>query len=130
LIDFIGFRDATKSESGLGTQGDGGEFLCPQHHSSDVRIDVLGGEDAADLGLVVGKGAGRLRDAKAEDKAAAAGPGHVVQAGAGAQVMTAAGAPTNSGTLTVAAVGANMATGTNDQGARIHGDLRRVNGSG
>jgi hypothetical protein len=130
LIDFIGFRDATKSESGLGTQGDGGEFLCPQHHSSDVRIDVLGGEDAADLGLVVGKGAGRLRDTKAEDKAAAASAGHVVEAGAGREVMTAAGTATNSGTLTVAATGKDVTAGTNDQGARIHGDLRRVNGSG
>jgi hypothetical protein len=66
--------------------------------------------------------------AKPRDAGEAAGTGHVVEAGAGVQVMAAAGASSNGGTLAVAAVGKSVAADTNDQ-VRVHKGLRRVNHS-
>jgi hypothetical protein len=79
--------------------------VCPHHHSSDVRIEVLGSEDAAQLGPVKSEVPWRLGDAEPRDDEATAGASYVVKTGLGSEVMTAAGASSNSGTLTVAPEG-------------------------
>ncbi len=63
------------------------------------------------------------------DAGKAAGAGHVVETGAGVEMMAAAGASADCGTVTVVAVGKGVATETDDE-ARVHGDLRGVIGSG
>jgi hypothetical protein len=79
--------------------------------------------------LVEGKVTGRFGDAEPRDDKAAAGPGHVVEAGAGVEVMTAAGAAANCGTPTMAPSGEYMAANADHQG-RVHRDLHRVIRSG
>ena len=112
-----------------GGEGGGGEIQGPENHSGCVKVDTPGGEDAIDLGAVECEVAGRLWDARAEDKGAALRPGHVMEASNGIQVMAATGAAANGSTLTVAAFGQDVAAGTNDE-VRIHKALRRVNHSG
>ena len=74
---------------------------------------------------LTGKVEARVWDAPPEQEAAASSPSHVVEAGNGVEVMAAADAASNGGTLTVAAVGEDVAAGANDQ-VRIHRDLRGV----
>jgi hypothetical protein len=83
----------------------------------------------AHFGLVVSQIAGRFRDEQARESHAPTGASHIVQAGAGVEVMAAAGASVDGGSVTMAAVGKGVAAETDDQG-RVHGDLRRVIGSG
>jgi hypothetical protein len=77
-------------------------------------IEALGGEDATDLGLVVDKVVGRFGDAEAKDKGTAPRPSHVVETGTCAEVMAAASASAQGGTLTRTAVGQEVTTGAND----------------
>ena len=112
-----------------GGEGGGGEIQGPENHSGCVKVDPPGGEDAIHLGPVECEVAGRLWDAAAEEKGAALGAGHVMEASNGIQVMAATGAAANGSALAVAAVGQDVATGTNDE-VRIHKALRRVNHSG
>src|SRR5450755_4359458 len=133
MIDFIRVRGAVLGTAGaairLGAEGGGGQIHGPEHHQGGVRIDVLGSENAVDLGLVPGKVARGLGDAEAEGEGAATGAGHVVEARLGVEVMAAAGAAADGGLLTAASVGEDVAAGSNDE-ARIHKALRRVNHSG
>jgi hypothetical protein len=82
-----------------------------------------------DLGTVRSEVAPVLGYAKARNAGEAAGASHVVEAGAGVEMVTAAGASADGGAVTVAAVGKSVAAETDDQG-RIHRDLRRVKYSG
>ena len=128
MIEIIGVMGTapTGAEAGLGAEDAGGKIHGPENHSGCVRVDTLGGKDAADLGLVAGQVAGRLGDAEAEDKGAAPRPSHDMEAGTGVEVMAAAGASTDGGTLAVAAAGQEVATGANDERLRAHRDLRKV----
>jgi len=113
----------------LDGEGGGGEIQGPENHSGCVKVDTPGSDDAIDLGPVECEVAGRLWDAPAEDQGAALRPGHVMEASNGIQVMPATGAAANGSALAVAAVGQDVAAGTNDE-MRIHKALRRVNHSG
>src|ERR1035437_5014349 len=115
--------------SGLGAEDAGGTIHGPEHQQGSVRVDALSGENAVDLGLVLGKVARGLGDAETEDEGAATGAGHVVEARLGIEVTAAAGAAADGGLLTAASVGEDVAAGSNDE-VRIHKALRRVNRSG
>ena len=128
MIGNIGVMGAPQTGRGLDREGGGGEIHGPENHSGCVKVHTPGGKDAADFGAVAGKVVARVWDAPAEDHGAASRAAHVVEAGAGVKVMTAAGASSYGGTSTVAAVGENVATGSDDE-ARVHRDLRRVNRS-
>src|ERR1035438_3451573 len=96
-----------------GGEGGGGEIQGPENHSGCVKVDPPGGEDAIHLGPVECEVAGRLWDAAAEEQRAALRPGHVMETSNGIQVMAATGAAANGSALAVAAVGQDVATGTN-----------------
>jgi len=106
--------------SGLGAEDAGGQIHGPEHQQGGIRVDALGSENAVDLGLVPGKVARGFGNAETEDEAAATGAGHVVEARLGVEVMATAGAAADSGLLTAASVGEDVATGRDDQGTRIH----------
>jgi hypothetical protein len=116
--------------SGLGAEGFGGQIHGPEHHQGGVGVDALGSENAVELDLVPGKVARGLGDAEAEVEGAATGAGHVVEAGLGVEVMATADAVADGGLQTAASVGEHVAAGGDDQGTRIHRDLRRGQGSG
>lgn len=80
----------------------------------------------AHFGLVVSQIAGRFRDEQARESHAPTGASHIVQAGAGVEVMAAAGASSNRRDLTMAAVGKNVTADTDTQVLRTHRNLRRV----
>ena len=101
----------------LGGEGGGGEIHGPEHQSGRVEVDTAGGHDAEDLGAVQGEVARGHGYAKPGDAGEAAGAGHVVEAGAGVEVMAAAGASANGGALTAVAVGKSVAADTDDRGA-------------
>jgi len=109
----------------LGGKDGGGEIHGPENHSGGVKVHTPGSEDAVDLGPVTCKVAARVRETPAEDSCAAAGAGHVVEAGAGVEVMAAAGASANGGSLAAQAAGKDVVAGTNNE-ARTHRDLRWV----
>ena len=109
----------------LGGEGGGGEIHGPENHSGCIKVHTPGGQDAADFGAVACKVAARVWDAPAEDKGAKASAGHVVETGAGVEVMAAAGASSNGGSPAAQAAGKDVVAGTNDE-ARTHRDLRRV----
>jgi hypothetical protein len=119
----------TRTGGTLGGEGGGGEIHGPENHSGCVKVYTPCGQDAADLVPVACKVAARVRDAPAEDNGAASGTGHVVEAGAGVEVMAAAGASSNGGSPAAQAAGEDVVAGRNDE-ARIHRDLRRVIRSG
>ncbi len=105
--------------SRLGGEGGGGEIHGPEHQPGRGEVDSAAGHDAEDFSTVQGEVARGHGHAKPRDAGEAAGAGHVVEAGAGVKVMAAAGASSDGGTMTVAAVGENVATDTDDQ-VRIH----------
>src|SRR5271167_3331794 len=116
---------AARTGGTLGGKGGGGEIHGPENHSGCVKVYTPGGEDAADFGPVACKVAARVWDAPAEDKGTASGAGHVVEAGAGVEVMAAAGASSNGGSPAAQAAGKDVVAGTNEE-ARTHRDLRWV----
>ncbi|HEY4932729.1 MAG TPA: hypothetical protein VII23_14265 [Terriglobales bacterium] len=109
-----------------GGEGGGGEIQGPEHQPGGVEVTIAGGHDAEDFRAVQGEVARGHGHAKPRDAGEAASTGHVVAAGSSVKVVAAAGASSNGGTLTVAAVGKSMAAGTDDQVLRTHRDLRRV----
>jgi hypothetical protein len=113
----------------LGGEGGGGEIHGPKHQAGGGEIDTAGVHDAEDFGTVRGEFAQVHRHAEPREGGKAAGTGHVVEAGAGVEVMAAAGASSDGGTATVAAVKESMATERDDQGL-VHGDLCGVIESG
>jgi hypothetical protein len=121
---------ATRATAGFGAEDRGRQVHCPEDQPSCTGIDALGGENAVDLGPVPLEVASGLGDTEAENEGAAAGAGHVMQAGAGIEVMAAAGAACDGGLETAAAVGQKVPAGANDQGLAMHRDLRGVKGSG
>jgi hypothetical protein len=129
MIGNIGVMGSGETGGRLGGEGGGGEIHGPENHSGCVKVDTPGGEDAIDLGPIECEVAGRLWDAPAEDKGAALRPSHVMGASNGIQVMAATGASADGSALAVAAVGQDVATGTDDE-VRIHKALCRVNYSG
>lgn len=108
----------------LRAESAGGEIEGPEHQPGRVGVDALGGENAADLGFIESKVAGRFRDPHAGDTGKPAGASHVVEAGTGVQVMAATGTAANGGSLAAAAFGQDVGTGT-DHEVRVHGDLRK-----
>jgi hypothetical protein len=107
----------------------GGEIHGPEQQPGGGEVDASGLDDAVGFGPVGGEVAAVHGGDEPGDAEDAAGAGHVVQAGAGVEVMAAAGASADGGSLTVATVGKSVAAETNDQ-VRVHGDLRRVKYSG
>jgi len=120
---------AARTGGSLGRKDGGGEIDGPENHSGCVKVHTPGSQDAADFGPVACKVAARVWDTPAEEKGTASGAGHVVEAGAGVEVMAAAGASANGGSPAAQAAGEDVVAGTNDE-ARTHGDLRWVIGSG
>ena len=114
----------------LGGEDLGGEIHGPEHHPGGGEVDTAGVDDAVDFGTICGEVAPVHGHAKSSKGGEAAGTGHVVKASAGVQVMAAAGPSSDGGTLTVVAVGKCVAADTDDQGTRVHRDLRGVNLSG
>ena len=114
MIGNIEVTVAVRTGGRLGREGGGGEIHGPEHHSGCVEVDTPGGEDAIDLDLVADKVAARLRHTPAEYNGAATRASHVVEAGAGVEMVTTAGTAANGGTPAVAAVGEDVATSTND----------------
>src|SRR5271165_3389824 len=125
MIRNIGVVGWARTGASLGGKGGGGEIEGPENHSGGVKVHTPGGQDAVDFGPVAGKVAARIRDTPAEDKCAASGASHVVEAGAGVAVMAAAGASANGGSPAAQAAGKDVVAGTNDE-ARTHRDLRWV----
>ncbi len=125
MIGNIGVMSAARTGDRLGGKGGGGEIHGPENHSGGVKVYTPGGEDAVDLGPVAGKVAARLWDTPAEDKCAASGAGHVVEARLRVEVMAAAGASADGGSPASQAAGKDVVAGTNDE-ARTHRDLRWV----
>ena len=117
---------ATATGGRLGGESGGGEVHGPEHHPGGGEVYAAGVHDAQDFSAVHGEVAPGQGHAKPRDAGEAAGAGHVVVAGTGVKVMAAAGAPSDGGTVAVAAVGKSVAAETDDQG-RMHGDLRGVN---
>ena len=113
----------------LGGEGFGGEIHGPEHQPGGGEVDAAGVHDAEDFRPVQVEVAPGHGHAKARDAGEAASTSHVVEAGAGVEMMAAAGASANGCSFTVAAVGKSVAAETDDQ-VRIHKALRRVNHSG
>ncbi len=113
----------------VGGEGGGGEIHGPEHQSGGGEVDAAGVDDAHDFDAVEGEVAAVHGDTKSRDGGEAAGAGHVVETGAGVEMMAAAGASSDGGAVTVATVGKRVAAET-DYEMRIHRDLRRVNRSG
>ena len=114
----------------LGGEDLGGEIHGPEHHPGGGEVDTAGVDDAVDFGTICGEVApvhGHAKPGKGGDAARA---GHVVEAGAGVEVMTAAGASSDGGAPAMVAVGKSVAADTDDQVLRTHKDLRKVNHSG
>ena len=114
MIGNIGVMGAARTGGALGGKGGGGEIHGPEHQAGGGEVDTAGGHDAEDFRTVQGEVARGHGHAKPRDAGEAAGAGHVVEAGAGVEVVATAGASANGGTLTVAAVGQDVATGSND----------------
>jgi len=129
VIENIVVTGTAQTGSRLGGKGGGGEIHGPEHQPGGGEIDSAAGHDAEDFRTVQGEVARGHGHAKPRDAGEAAGTGHVVEAGAGVQVMAAAGASADGWALAVASVGESVAADTDDKG-RVHRDLRRVNHSG
>src|SRR5271165_701711 len=125
MIGNIGVMGAARTGGWLGGEGGGGEIHGPENHSGGVKVQTPGGQDAADFGPVACQVAARVWDTPAEDQGATVSAGHVVEAGAGVEVMVAAGASANGGSPAAQAAGKDVVAGTNDK-ARTHRDLRWV----
>jgi len=120
----IGVIGAAQTAGRLGGEGFGGEIHGPKQHSGGGEVESAGVHDAEDFGTVQGEVARGHGNAKARDAGEASGTGHVVEAGASVEVMAAAGASSDGGSLAVAAIGKCVAADTNDRGTRVHRDLR------
>ena len=129
VIVNIGVTGAALTGGWLGGEGGGGEIHGPEHQSGGGEIDAAAIDDAEDFGAVRGEVAPGHGQAKPRDAGEAASAGHVVEAGAGVEVMAAAGASADGGALAVAAIGKSVAAETDDE-MRVHRALRRVNRSG
>ena len=103
-----------RADSLPGGKGGGGEIHCPENHSGCIKVNTPGSEDTTDLGPVACEVAARLWYEPAEDQGAALRSSDIVEAGAGVEVMAAAGASANGGALAAAAVGQDVATSTDD----------------
>jgi hypothetical protein len=114
----------------LGGEDLGGEIHGPEHHPGGGEVDTAGVHDAEDFGTIQGEVAPVHGHAKPRDAGEAAGTGHVVEAGASVEVMAAAGATAHGSSLTVATIGKRVAANRDDQGTRVHRDLRGGQGSG
>ena len=99
----------------LGGESSRGEIHCPEHQPGGGEIDSTGVHDAEDFSTVQGEVARAHGHAEPRNAGDAAGTGHVAKAGAGIEVMAAAGASSDGGALTVAAVGKGVAAETDDQ---------------
>src|ERR1019366_7641010 len=95
-----------------------------EHQPGGGEVESAGGHDAKDFRTVQGEVARGHGHAKSGDAGEAAGTGHVVEAGASVEVVAAAGTTADGGALTVAAVGKCVAADGDDQGTRVHRDLR------
>jgi len=124
MTENIGFMGATWTGSGLGGEGFGGEIHGPEHHPRSVEVDTAGVHDAEDFRPVQGEVAPVHGHTKPRERGDPAGTGHVVEAGASVEVMAAAGASADGCSVTVAAVGKSVTADTDDQGTRMHRDLR------
>ena len=129
MIGNIGVTGGMRTCGTLGWEGGGGEIHGPEHHSGGGEVDAASVDDAKDFSTVQGDVARVHGYAKARDTGEATGAGHVVEAGAGVEVMAAAGASADGGTAATVAVGEGMAAETDDE-ARVHRDLRGVIQSG
>ncbi len=109
----------------LGGEGGGAEIHCPEHQAGGGEINTAAVDDAEDFGAVQGEISLGHGHAKPRDAGEAAGPGHVVESSAGVEVMAAAGASADGGSLAVAAVGKRVTAETDNQ-VRVHRDLRKV----
>ena len=126
MIGNIWVMGAARTAGRLDGEGFGGEIHGPEHHSGSVEVETAGVHNAEDFSTVQGEVARGHGHAESRDAGEAAGPGHVVEAGASVEVMAAAGASAHGGAKTVVAVGKRMAADTDDQ-VRVHSCLRRVN---
>ena len=126
MIGNIGVMGAAQTGGPLGGEGGGGEIQGPENHSGCSKSIRPVARTRHDFGPIACQVAGRLLGHASGGKGAASCPSHVVEASAGVEVMAAAGASANRSALTVAAVGQDVATGTDDSRLRTHTDLRRV----
>jgi hypothetical protein len=78
-----------------------------------------------DFGTICGEVAPVHGHAKPSEAGESASAGHVVEAGAGVEMMAAAGASSNGGSLTAVAAGKDVVAVTDDQ-VRAHKARRRV----
>ena len=92
----------------------GGEIHGPKHHPGGGKVDTAGVDDAEDFGTICGEVAPVHGHAEPREGGKAAGTGHVVEAGASVEVMSAAGTSADSGALAVAAVGKGVAADGDD----------------
>ena len=126
MIGNIGVMGAAQTAGRLGGEGGGGEIHGPEHQPGSVEVAASGGNNAKDFRTVQGEVARGHGHAKPRDAGEAASTGHVVEAGAGVEVVATAGASANGGTAAVVAVGKNVTADTDNQLLRAHRDLRRV----
>src|SRR3974377_1833057 len=118
MIGNIGVTGGMRTWGTLGWEGGGGEIHGPEHHPSGGVVDIAGVDDAENLGTVQSEVAPVHGHAKPRNAGEPAGTGHVVEAGAGVEVMAAAGASADGGTAATVAVGEGMAAETDDE-ARV-----------
>src|SRR3974390_1457273 len=97
MIGNIGVTGAARTCHLLGGEGGGGEIHGPEHHPGGGEVDTAGVDDPENLGTVQGEVAPVHGHPQPRDAGEAAGTGHVVEAGAGVEVMAAAGASANGG---------------------------------
>ena len=120
---------ATAAGRALFREDGGGKIQGPEHQASGGEVNVAGVHDSEDFGSVQSEVAPVHGHTNPRDAGEAAGTGHVVETGAGVEVMAAAGASADGGAVAVAAIGKRVAAETDDQ-VRIHRDLRGVKRSG
>jgi hypothetical protein len=119
IIENIGVMGEAWAGLGLGGQGGGGKIHCPEHQMGGGEIEVAGVHDTADFGTIQSEVAPVHGHAKPRDAGEAAGSCHIMEAGAGAEMMAAAGAPSNGRAVAVVAVGKSVAAETDNQ-VRVH----------
>jgi hypothetical protein len=100
---------AVRTGSRLGGEGGGGEIHGPEHQAGGGEIDSAGVHDTEDFSAVQGEVATGHGHAKSSEAGEAAGTGHVVEEGAGVEVMAATGASADGWSVAVASVGKGMA---------------------
>jgi hypothetical protein len=94
----------------FGGEGGGGKIHGPEHHSGGGVIDTAGVDNAEDLGAIHGDVAPAYWRAEPRERGEAAGTRHVVEAGAGVEMMAATGASADGRGVAVACVLKRVAT--------------------